>query len=222
LIARGELKPGDALDPVEVAAERFGVSPAVIREARQRLMHAGLITIRHGSGAVVTPSSQWLATEHLGRLARSGRPGHRAELRAYLAQELRFERDGARVGAQDPQSPAFAALIQARNAFEVIARSTSAGPSSRDYDFADLRFHRAIVELSGDPAAASLSEIARGVLLEAGLRQRRSADDIRADRLEHDAIIEAIGSGDEERAQAVTVAHLGMVADRRSARGSWR
>jgi DNA-binding FadR family transcriptional regulator len=220
-IGAGELKPGETLEPVQVAARTFAVSPAVIREARQRLDQAGLVQIRHGSGALVNPSSMWRATEVLGRLARRGRPDHAREVLAYLEQELRFEREAARVGALEPDPTTFDALVQARDAFVRVARGAPAGQPLRDYDIADERFHGAIVRLGRDPAVSALSEQARAILVEESFDRRRTSEDVRRDLAEHDDIVAAVGSHDADAAEAATVAHLRGVARRRAASPTW-
>ena len=54
LIARGELAEGHALPPVRQVAADLGVNLNTIATAYRALQDEGLITIRHGSGAVVT------------------------------------------------------------------------------------------------------------------------------------------------------------------------
>ena len=61
LIARGELAEGASLPPVRQMAGDLGVNLNTIAAAYRDLQSEGLITVRHGSGAVVasrTPSGQ--------------------------------------------------------------------------------------------------------------------------------------------------------------------
>jgi len=53
LIARGELKPGAPLPPVRQLAADLGVNLNTIAVAYRELQSEGLLTVRHGSGAVV-------------------------------------------------------------------------------------------------------------------------------------------------------------------------
>ncbi|MFN0121130.1 MAG: GntR family transcriptional regulator [Blastocatellia bacterium] len=53
LIARGELREGAALPPVRQLAADLGVNLNTIATAYRELQAEGLLTIRHGSGAVV-------------------------------------------------------------------------------------------------------------------------------------------------------------------------
>ena len=56
LIARAELAEGEALPPVRQLAADLGVNLNTIAAAYRSLQDEGLISIRHGSGAVVTAS----------------------------------------------------------------------------------------------------------------------------------------------------------------------
>lgn len=77
LMARGELRDGSPLPPVRQLAAHLGVNLNTIATAYRELQTEGLISIRHGSGAVVT--------------SRNSRPenvleGARRSLRTVLAQ----------------------------------------------------------------------------------------------------------------------------------------
>lgn len=54
LIARGELQEGAALPPVRQLAADLGVNLNTIAVAYRELQSDGLLTVKHGSGAVVT------------------------------------------------------------------------------------------------------------------------------------------------------------------------
>lgn len=57
LIARGALKEGAALPPVRQLAADLGVNLNTIATAYRELQKDGLITVKHGSGAVVASST---------------------------------------------------------------------------------------------------------------------------------------------------------------------
>jgi GntR family transcriptional regulator len=54
LIARGELREGACLPPVRQVAADLSVNLNTVAAAYRELQDEGLLTIRHGSGAVVT------------------------------------------------------------------------------------------------------------------------------------------------------------------------
>lgn len=57
LIARGALKEGTALPPVRQLAADLGVNLNTIATAYRELQKDGLITVKHGSGAMVASST---------------------------------------------------------------------------------------------------------------------------------------------------------------------
>lgn len=76
LIARGELAQGTSLPPVRQVAADLGVNLNTVAFAYRRLQKEGLISVKHGSGAVVV--SQTLKEKPEDRL--------RAQLRTALTQ----------------------------------------------------------------------------------------------------------------------------------------
>lgn len=64
-IENGELKPGDKLPGERILQEQLGVSRFALREGLARLSALGLISIRHGKGAVV---NEQVNSESLGKV----------------------------------------------------------------------------------------------------------------------------------------------------------
>lgn len=52
-ILKGELAPGDAIGTQRDLAERYGVSPLLVRQAIHRLEELGLVRVRQGSATIV-------------------------------------------------------------------------------------------------------------------------------------------------------------------------
>lgn len=57
LIARGELREGATLPPVRQVAADLGVNFNTIATAYRELQREGLISVRHGAGAIVASST---------------------------------------------------------------------------------------------------------------------------------------------------------------------
>jgi GntR family transcriptional regulator len=96
LIARGELREGAALPPVRQVAADLGVNLNTIASAYRELQREGLITVRHGAGAVVLSSTAQEKTDDelrkplraaLTQLVLAGLP--RAEIMSVVTDELR-------------------------------------------------------------------------------------------------------------------------------------
>src|SRR5690606_15784468 len=56
-IARGDVKPGDALPSERDLAQRVAVSRVTVRKAVQHLVREGVLVQRHGSGTFVAPAA---------------------------------------------------------------------------------------------------------------------------------------------------------------------
>jgi len=69
LIARGDLKPGAPLPPVRQLAADLGVNLNTIAVAYRELQSEGLLTVKHGSGAIVASRT---TTEHTDEELRRG------------------------------------------------------------------------------------------------------------------------------------------------------
>src|SRR5258705_8959992 len=96
LIAKGELPEGSALPPVRQVAGDLGVNLNTVAAAYKELAREGLITVRHGSGAVVTSRTSVETSENdmrkplraaLTQFVLSGMP--RAAILGVVKEELR-------------------------------------------------------------------------------------------------------------------------------------
>lgn len=102
-LARGELREGASLPPVRQVAADLGVNLNTIATAYRELQREGLISIRHGAGAVVAPRTLGDKTDDelrkplraaLIQMALSGLA--RAEIMRIVAMELRGLLKGAK------------------------------------------------------------------------------------------------------------------------------
>jgi GntR family transcriptional regulator len=103
LIARGELREGAALPPVRQVAADLGVNLNTIATAYRELQREGLISVRHGAGAVVASSTaQEKSDDELRKPLRAALTQFvlaglaRAEIMAVVADELRGLLKGSR------------------------------------------------------------------------------------------------------------------------------
>ena len=103
LIARGELREGVTLPPVRQLAADLGVNLNTVAMAYRQLQSEGLITVKHGSGAVVSSLTTTESTEEemrkplrsaLTKLVLSGLP--RTQIMRMVLDELRFLTKGAK------------------------------------------------------------------------------------------------------------------------------
>lgn len=103
MIVRGDLAEGVTLPPVRQLAADLGVNLNTVAVAYRQLQSEGLITVRHGSGAVVSSRTTSKQSEQdlrkplrsaLTQLLLSGMP--RSRIMRMVGDELRFLTKGAR------------------------------------------------------------------------------------------------------------------------------
>lgn len=184
-IMSGDLAPGTPLAQEDLAA-RLGVSRQPISHALVLLKHEGLVVERGRKGQMVAP----IDAERLLGLYQVR--GALDRLAAGLAAQ--------RAAAGQAEAPPLAALIgdgEAAAACQDIAALVEA----------DVAFHAALYDLSGNPEIATTAQVFWP-------HMRRSMRVVLEDRSswntiwrEHAAIAEAVLAGDEERAGALAFQH---------------
>ena len=189
LVVTGELAPGTRLVEDRLA-ETLGVSRNPVREALQALAGEGFVELSPRRGAVVASVTRQQAEDLF---------DVRASLES-LAARLAARRAGEH-GVQRLRD----VLAQARDATEAGELDTVAALNSD--------FHSAVVELGGnDYLALLVRPMARRVqwVFRASAAQRGPHS-----WKEHEGMVAAIASGDEDLAEALAVAHV------RAARASY-
>jgi GntR family galactonate operon transcriptional repressor len=145
-ITSGAYPPGSTLPTEMDLAEAHGVSRTAAREGMQKLRTLGLIEIRRRKGATVLPRNAWnlldpavlgMAVQHVKDFA-----FYRSLLEARLVIEPRAaELAAQRADAQD--------LARMSAALEAMA-SEATGTRGAGWPDADLAFHGAIIDASGN------------------------------------------------------------------------
>jgi GntR family transcriptional repressor for pyruvate dehydrogenase complex len=206
-IESGQLKAGEKLPSEVVLAPEFGVSRTVVREAISRLKHGGLLESRQGSGVFVSlqPVINPLKIDD-----------SVIESREAVLQivELRraIESEAAALAAQRRSS---AQLAEIEAAFRAIDAEVAAGG---DGVAADVAFHRAIAQATGNPYFLKTLDFLTQYLTAATHMTRaneaRRVEFMRQVRDEHSVIIEAIRRLDAVAARNAAAAHMFNAARR--------
>lgn len=205
--------PRGAKLPTEVVlAEEFGVSRTVIREAIARLKYEGLVESRQGSGVFVT--------EQAGIRPLRIDYADVGTLESVLQiVELRRSIE-AEVAAQAARRRTDAAMAHIDAALARIDQEVAAGGDGVD---ADVAFHRAIAEATGNPyflkTLAFLSQYLETATRVTRTNEARREDFTRQVREEHQAIVAAIRAGDAEAARSAAQNHMYNAARRLSQLG---
>jgi DNA-binding GntR family transcriptional regulator len=175
---------GVFLTEAEIAND-FGVSRTPVREALLRLEVEGLLKIMPKKGAFVPPVSD-------------------AEVEATMQARMLVERWAAAqaAGADPTLESRLTALIEEQ---VELLRLDDPG----DFIDADRRFHRAIVQVAGNPVLSDFYESLRDRQIRMGLRAVTSRPD-RGQQVidEHTAIVRALTAGNAAEAEKAVEIHL--------------
>lgn len=205
LIDDGVLHPGDQLPSERQLSEQLEVSRGTVREAVQFLDALGLVEIRHGLGTFVSGDRD---LEELRREWRRWTVRNAERVRDLLEVRRGLESFAAELAATRP--PVTLGVERMAEAIEAM-RVASGADDVPALVQADVLFHRALCEASGNKALVELAEtVANGLLRERAMswdipgRPQRSLD-------EHAAILEAVRARDGLSARTMAVQHLSSV-----------
>ncbi|RKN41049.1 GntR family transcriptional regulator [Micromonospora endolithica] len=181
MLLRGEIPAGHPVNQSEVAVA-LGVSRTPVRRALSRLEGEGLVSAGprgwHAEGFDVERMTAVF------------------EIRAVL-EGLACRLAAARVGRAE--------LARLRVLFEEAYEQLTATGSAEAYYQADVVFHRALLELAGEPLLSRTAEVHRilSTSLAPGLYR-----DPHETHPEHLAIIEALAAGEADRAEELARSHI--------------
>jgi DNA-binding FadR family transcriptional regulator len=211
-IAGGALPAGALLPREADLATQFGVSRGVARECIRGLEERGLVDVKHGRGATVTPGDRWnvFDPEVLGALLDCDQGAE--ILGEYLQCRRILEVEAAGLAAERATDADLAALSDA------FARMTSCAERARHnaaaedlYHEADIAFHRALIAATGNRALGNMLEPVHRALAAARRPLARPEARIERSLPEHRRILSAVAAGRPQDARAAMRAHLDTV-----------
>jgi len=197
-IARGDFKPGDTLPSEQALMAEFGVGRNTVREAMQGLRTLGLVEIRPRLGAKVLDSraENALANSAISKLL------HDQTIHELYDVRLILEPAAAAKAAANRTDADLAAIKLAN------ARFHAAYEMGANVWEADIEFHQAIAEASGNSVLARILAPMADLLVNA--RKATGAIPAAAERAlhEHDAIAAAIEAGSVRQARTAMTTHI--------------
>jgi DNA-binding FadR family transcriptional regulator len=151
-IVSGRLPAGTVLPKEEQIAKELGTSRSVVREGMKILAAKGLVEAKQKRGTIVEPSSRWnlFDPEILSWWPRSALKQDFGV--AFMDLRMAIEPKAAELAAVN-RTDAGAASLQA--AYQGMLDATT----PREFTVADVAFHRALFESSGNPLIAQLAGI---------------------------------------------------------------
>jgi GntR family transcriptional repressor for pyruvate dehydrogenase complex len=208
-IVSRRIPSGERLPAEAALAAQFGVSRGVARECIRGLEERGLVAVRHGRGATVLPEQRWdvLDPDVLGALLDGGRGA--AVLGELLESRRILEIAAAGLAAERAGPADLARLSEAVEQMAEAARRARENPAAEDlYHAADIGFHRALIDATGNRTLGALSDPIHRALIAA--RRPLARPDRRRERAlpEHRRILAAVARRDPRAARAAMRAHL--------------
>ncbi|MDQ6700978.1 MAG: FCD domain-containing protein, partial [Acidobacteriota bacterium] len=198
MITSGAVKSGKLLPSEHELCVRIGVSRSTLRMALRTLEAQGLVVTRHGVGAVVTDRTRETLTASIELMLR--RRG--AAPRDVFEVRLMLECQAAALAAQRAQERHITAIRAS------IAKLADGAVPISEHVAADLAFHMAVAEASGNEVLVALVHAVRQQLLEhiAATFARDERVHVRIEA--HTAILNGIETHDSVAAENAMRAHL--------------
>lgn len=201
----GTLKAGDRLPPERQFAEALGVSRGAVREALRILEAIGVVEAGTGSGPT---SGSMIVRDSIAGMAMVMRI--HLQLASFTREDLvevRLQMEGlaARRAAENATSDDIAELRS------LVERMRGVHTTASFHDL-DTAFHVRIARASGNGLAAVLMAALREALRQAMVTAFEALDDpvrtMESVTEEHAAIVDAIASGDADRAVERVTKHI--------------
>ena len=167
------------------------------------------MTVKHGSGATVRASAEWdMFNPDVIAAVLSGDRGPQL-LGDYLECRRLLEIEAAGLAAERATRAQLVALSEALERMTAAAVQTTGAPSAEDrFHDADIAFHRAVIQATGNRALGRMTEPVHRAL--AAARRPLARPELRLERSlpEHRRILAAIADGDADAARAAMRDHL--------------
>ena len=195
-ILSGRWAIGERIPNETALTELLAVSRGTVREAVRVLISKGLLDARQGSGTYVRST-----VDTSGALDRVKRSGLRDQWEARAALDV----EAARLAAlrHTPKD-----LDRMRGLLK--ARGTVADGGREAFGRRDIAFHRSIVEASGNRAIVELYDFFTSAILET-IHSTLNGDLPEPDDRAHAAIVDAIATGDADKAAAAVRSFMAPV-----------
>jgi GntR family transcriptional repressor for pyruvate dehydrogenase complex len=207
------VRPAGEMLPREVdLAKEFDVSRGVARETIRAMEERGLISVKHGKGARINGPDHWdvFDADVLAATLDSERGGE--ILGQYLECRRMLEVQAAGLAAERASKRDVARIAEAFSRMEATTRRPPSEAAEQLFHEADVAFHQALINATGNRALAGLVErlhsvlvLARYPLARPRYRQERALP-------EHKRILEAVVGGDAAAARQAMSDHLDTIA----------
>lgn len=196
-LVEGRLRPGDRLPPEDVVARSLGVGRTSVREALKVLGALGVVTVARGQGTRIAegPGDKLVAPLSFGLILQESTGNDLLQMRRIL------ELGSAEYVVQGASNEDIARIRQLAARFsELVANGASVEELTR----ADVSFHKAVLEASGNPLLAMVG----GTIVElffVSMRERLGESTVPELAARHHTMLaEALAARDVEAFRKIT------------------
>jgi DNA-binding FadR family transcriptional regulator len=208
-IASGELVPGGAALRETDIAGRFGVSRGVARECVRGLEERGLVSVKPGLGATVTPPDRWAVFDPDVLSALLGARRGADILGAYLECRRILEVAAVGLAAERAGEEDLVLLSDAMERMATSARRAAINPAAESaFHDADLAFHEALIGATHNAALAAMLAPLWQALVAARRALGGPAIAFERSIAEHGRILTAVAGREATEARAAMHDHL--------------
>ncbi|MGE3807911.1 MAG: FadR/GntR family transcriptional regulator, partial [Gemmataceae bacterium] len=204
VIRSGHYGPGDRLPTETELIKQLEVSRTVLREAIGRLEAMGLVSVQGSRGMFVGDTGSLLSCVKLVRSALTISP---RELRKFTEFRCAIECEAARHAAARASTEDLAEL---EAMCEEIGRPELNNLQAFELDF---RFHRKLLELTGNELMFNVMEVVREFVLASIVEGGHEKRDPQVTQSGHRAILQAIRAADPDAAERAMREHMNAVLD---------
>jgi GntR family transcriptional repressor for pyruvate dehydrogenase complex len=196
-IVAGKWTPGSKIPSENELTRRLGVSRVSLREALHMLASLGLVESRQGGGTFVREYSGAVLFNPLFPMLALGR----TDLADVLEYRRIVEKGTAALAAEKAGAPEIAAL---EDAYREMQRRKG---NLREFARADLDFHLALAQATGNPIVIKVNDIIKSVL-SASMERIVHSLGVRDGLAYHRRILAAVKARNPELAEALMEEHL--------------
>jgi len=198
-IRDAQLRPGDRIPSERELGEQFGVSRTVIREAIRHLAAKGVLEVVSGSGVLIADVGHTNVSESLDLYLQQRGPIDPAQIHEVRAT---LELETTELAADRASDEQLAALNDLCDRMAEVLDNADAASA------ADVEFHRAIAEATGNPLFLVLVDSLGEVMLHIRKATLGDSDRGRIAVVAHRRIAEALAARDVAGAVAAMREHL--------------
>jgi len=202
-IVSSEFPPGSTLPGEQELTLQHEVSRMTVREAVKTLEAQSVVRIERGRGTFVNPLNLWTSMEAVLRATSEGKNDAAASIQLIELRRM-LETGAAELAAPRMSAEELGALREHLQAMRAAHQANDVG----HFVEADLAFHDVILHASGNVFLAVLLDPLSRVLA-ARRTQTSRVVEIQAHAIEeHARIVEALESGDTEKARLAMDSHM--------------